>query len=109
MVDARLFDSLTSTMLDTAAAEAKAITSRRENDELTDNVVDLSKKIGVLDAAATDAPAFAEQLRVARANTKVAKGRWRMMKSVVAAVVAGSGVDWASDPHLLEAVLDAED
>ena len=109
MVDARLFDSLTSNILETTAAETQYIKSRRKNQDLIDTLMDLSEKIKALDAAATDEPTLAEQLRVARANAKLAKGRWRMMKSVVAAVVAGSGVEWASDPHLLEAVLDAED
>ncbi len=34
---------------------------------------------------------------------------WRVMKSLVAGVVAGSGVDWAGDDELVELVLDDED
>ena len=108
MVDARLFDSLMSTMEATTTAEAQHIVGLRKTQELEGTMTDLDDKLAAINIAATELPAFTEQLRVARANTKIAKGRWRMMKSVVAAIVAGSGVDWASDPHLLKTVLDAE-
>lgn len=38
-----------------------------------------------------------------------ARREWRVMKSVVAGIVAGSGVRWAEDPKLLEVVMDDED
>ena len=44
-----------------------------------------------------------------RADTEVARKRWRIMKSVVVAIVAGSGVDWARDETLREIVMDDED
>jgi hypothetical protein len=34
---------------------------------------------------------------------------WRVLKSLTASVIAGSGVDWARDPKLLELVMDEED
>jgi hypothetical protein len=34
---------------------------------------------------------------------------WRVVKSLAASVVAGSGVDWAKDPKLLVLVMDDED
>ena len=92
----------------TATADTQHFVGIRKTQELEETVTDLEGKLDNIDAAAMEHPAFAEQLRAARVNTKVAKGRWRMMKSVVAAIVAGSGVDWASDPNLLEIVLDAE-
>ena len=42
-------------------------------------------------------------------ESKAARREWRVWKSVVGGIVAGSGVDWAGDPKLLEVVLDAED
>jgi len=38
----------------------------------------------------------------------MAKKRWRIMKSVVAAIIAGSGVDWARNNDLRNLVLDEE-
>ena len=109
MVDARLFDSLISTLEATADVEAQHSAGIRKTQELEEMMIGLDEKLNAINIAAMAHPELAEQLRIARANTKVAKGRWRMMKSVAAAIVAGSGVDWASDPHLLETVLDAED
>lgn len=48
-------------------------------------------------------------LKIAQDDTKETKHRWRIMKSLVAAVVAGSGVDWAHDDELRDLVLDDED
>jgi hypothetical protein len=38
-----------------------------------------------------------------------ARKEWRMLKSAIAGIVAGSGVDWGSDPRLLDVVMDEED
>lgn len=38
-----------------------------------------------------------------------ARREWRIMKSLVSGIVAGSGVDWAEDNRLLELVLDEDE
>ncbi len=38
-----------------------------------------------------------------------ARKEWRIWKSVVGGIIAGSGVDWAADAKLLEVVMDEED
>ena len=49
------------------------------------------------------------QLDEAEEDSAEARKRWRIMKSVVAAIIAGSGIDWARDDSLRELVLDEED
>ena len=48
------------------------------------------------------------QLDEAKEDTEIARSRWRIMKSVVSAVIAGSGVDWAKNELLRDLVLDNE-
>ena len=52
--------------------------------------------------------AFKGQFDQMLEDTVTAKKRWRIMKTVVAAVVAGSGVDWARDENLRNLVLDED-
>ena len=54
-------------------------------------------------------PRLSMQIEQVRADRKIAKKRWRIMKSVVAAVIAGSGMDWAHSDTLRDLVLDSED
>lgn len=56
----------------------------------------------------TKEPRISVQLDGLRNEATTARQRWRIMKSVVAAVVAGSGVDWAQDDTLRDLVLDEE-
>lgn len=42
-------------------------------------------------------------------QVRASRRKWRVVKAVAAAVVAGSGVDWARDPELRDVVLDDED
>lgn len=49
------------------------------------------------------------QLEGLEKETSIARNRWSVMKSVVSAVVAGSGVNWARDATLQKLVLDEED
>ena len=93
----------------TIEAEADHVRIMDENRALTGTLLSLTRKIQAQrDKAISDARLNA-QLDQVRADTKIARKRWRIMKSVVAAVVAGSGVDWARDKTLRELALDDED
>lgn len=48
------------------------------------------------------------QLDSLEEETAMARSRWRIMKSVVGAIIAGSGVDWVGDDTLRDLVLDEE-
>ena len=49
------------------------------------------------------------RIEVLQQELKVARSRWRTMKSIIGAIVAGSGVDWARDVRLRELVADNEE
>jgi len=46
------------------------------------------------------------QLDELEQSVKTSRQRWRIMKGTISGVIAGSGVDWASDKVLRELVLD---
>ena len=48
------------------------------------------------------------KLEQAQKDTAIARMRWRIMKSVVEAVIVGSGVDWAQNELLRNLVLNNE-
>ncbi|KAL9100996.1 MAG: hypothetical protein Q9163_003701 [Psora crenata] len=69
---------------------------------LTDMVKDRTK-------AATQKPEVAVRLGRLQEEAETARRRWTIMKRVIAAVIAGSGVDWTHDGELTDLVLDPED
>lgn len=54
-------------------------------------------------------PEVRARFEEAEVELRESRQRWRMMKGMTSAVVAGSGVDWARDEELRALVLDAED
>ncbi|PBP24699.1 hypothetical protein BUE80_DR004493 [Diplocarpon rosae] len=46
------------------------------------------------------------QLGDLQSQMKLSRRRWRIMKGTASATIAGSGIDWARDPELLDIVLD---
>lgn len=87
---------------------ADNIRAMEENRALTATLLALAKMVQVQRDQATEDPRFSAQLAGLRDDAATARQRWRIMKSVVAAVVAGSGVDWARDDSLRDLVLDEE-
>lgn len=62
-----------------------------------------SAEVEVRDAEVrSEVESLKEELRNSRT-------KWRIMKSVVSAMVAGSGINWAEDDKLRELVMDDED
>jgi hypothetical protein len=43
------------------------------------------------------------------AAMRASRQRWRILKGTASATIAGSGLDWARDPQLLEIVMDDDD
>jgi hypothetical protein len=43
------------------------------------------------------------------AAMRASRQRWRILKGTASATIAGSGLDWARDPQLLEMVMDDDD
>jgi len=100
--------SLQTLMKDTVMVEADNIKTMNRNRELASTLLDITRKGQDLrHQAMEESGARARLIRLVR-ETATAKNRWRIMKSVVGAVVAGSGVDWARSDNLKDLVLDDE-
>ena len=101
--------SLQSLLQRTSAAEIEVLRTTEQNQALTTTLLGLSNKMQAQREEAMADPGLSMQIEQVRADTNLAKKRWRIMKSVVAAVIAGSGVDWAHSDTLRDLVLDSED
>ncbi len=51
-------------------------------------------------------PRLRHRLDDLEAEMKMSRQKWRIMKCTASATIAGSGIDWARDPNLLDIVLD---
>lgn len=87
---------------------ADNIRALEKNRALTATLLTLAKKVQAQRDEVMKDPRFSAQLEGLRNDAATARQRWRIMKSVVAAVIAGSGVDWARDDTLRDLVLDEE-
>ena len=101
--------SLQSLLRRTSAAEVELLRTMEQNRALTTVLLGLSNKMQAQRNEAMADPRLSMQVEQVRADMSIAKKRWRIMKSVVAAVIAGSGVDWAHSDTLRDLVLDSED
>ena len=103
-----LSSTLQTLLKEIAMRSADNIHAMEKNRAMTVTLLALAKKVqGQRDEVTKDARLGA-QLDETRKDTATARQRWRIMKSVVAAVVAGSGLDWAGDDSLRDLVLDEE-
>lgn len=96
-------------MNDVTVVEAQNIISSRTNRALTDTLLDLTASLRTEKAEDVSNPKLRSQLQVLKEETKTSRTRWRIMKSVTAAVIVGSGIDWSRNNELRELVLDDED
>ena len=88
---------------------AEGIRTQAQNREKAATLLDLARKTQFERSNAIQESSLSDQVDRLRADTKIARTRWRIMKNVVAAVIVGSGVNWAADDNLRDIVLDEED
>ena len=100
---------LSSTLERTRKAEIENLTAIEKNREFTASLIRLNDKIRDRKDSVSEQPQLNTRLEETRKEAATAVRQWRIMKSVVSAVIAGSGVDWSRDSHLRDLVLDAED
>jgi vancomycin resistance protein YoaR len=106
--------SVLSTKLQTANSqlttlERKNIQAIAENKELAREMLELANELKAEKIEEVEDARLRKQLEKLEDEVKEARIEWRVMKSLVAGIVAGSGVDWNKDPKLLSLVLDEED
>jgi len=88
--------------------EAENIRTMERNRELTTTLLDIARKGQDLRSQVLQGSGARAQLDRLEGETATARNRWRVMKSVAGAIVAGSGVDWARNETLRDVVLDDE-
>ena len=104
-----LSDSLRSTLKALTVAQIENMICVQKNRELTTTLFDLAHQLESQDAEDIQNPELRSELEAAHADLKESRKRRQIMKSVVAAIIAGSGSDWARDDVLRGLVLDNED
>lgn len=109
MAHANLSTALQGVLNKTTATELESINFMRRNQELTSTLLGLTSQLQTQDVNSFDNDELRSQLKTQQEGTKESKRRWRIVKSLLAAVIAGSGIDWAHDDDLRELVLDDEE
>lgn len=102
---------LHSLLSDLTDVESRSLRLSRENVALAERLLELARQTeqGRAELLPRDSEYAAEIARL-EAEVKTSRQRWQVLKGTASAIVAGSGVDWASDAGLREMVLDpAED
>ncbi|KAI1360919.1 centromere protein H (CENP-H)-domain-containing protein [Xylaria arbuscula] len=98
---------LHSLLSDLTDVENRSLRLSRENVALADRLLELAKqseqgKAELLPPGSE----YATEIVELEAEVKSSRQRWQVLKDTASAIVAGSGVDWASDAGLREMVLD---
>jgi hypothetical protein len=109
MVHSVLSTRLQTTNSRLATLERDNIAAIAENKELARKMLELANELKAEKVEEVEDARWRKQLEKLEDDVKKARTEWRVMKSLVAGVVAGSGVDWVKYPKLLGLVLDEED
>lgn len=109
MVHSTLSSKLQEANFRLATLEREVITANEENRDLAHAMLNVANELKDEKVEEVQDTRLRKQLERLEDEVKKAKTDWRVMKSLVAGVVAGSGVDWASDSKLLSLVMDEED
>jgi hypothetical protein len=86
--------------------ESEHVVVARKNVELSASMLALAEEANTQRKEDIKDPRVREELDELEAAMKLSRQKFRIMKATASATIAGSGVDWARDPKLLEIVLD---
>lgn len=100
---------LNSSLKAMTTAEAESIGALEENRKLTKSLLGVISQLKSQREAALHEADSGVLLDKLKYETRTAQRRWKIMKSFVSAVIVGSGVDWARNEELREAVVHEED
>ncbi|MCJ1236569.1 hypothetical protein MMC14_004550 [Varicellaria rhodocarpa] len=109
MAHKNLSTSLQSILNALSEAETQNLIYQKKNKVLADDLLTLAGKLQEIRVEEIEDPQSRIQLEHLRSDTKESKRKRRVMKSVVGAIIAGSGVEWAHDDELRDLVLNDED
>ena len=109
LVQTNLAASLQTTLNTLTTTRTENLKAIQKNQELTATLLDLADQTKAEDIDSIEDPRIREELQALQRETKDSKRRYRIVKSLVGAVVAGSGVDWSRDEQLRQLMLDDEE
>lgn len=81
----------------------------KKNQELASTLLSLAAESTAGERDEITDPELKRQLGALEDEIEVGKSKWIILKSVISAVIVGSGVDWARDERLRELVMDDGD
>ena len=108
IIHTNLSSSLEVTLTTQSTVETEHVMATKKNAELTQALLKIVAESKTRPEDIKD-PKLQSQLTILEKENKAGRSRQRMMKSIVSAVIAGSGVDWARDDTLRELVMDDEE
>lgn len=88
--------------------QAENVIVMRKNAQLASAMLALAEEANTQRKEDIDDPRVRQQFDDLETDMKTSRQRWRIMKNTASATIAGSGIDWARDPILLQIVLDEE-
>ena len=109
IASANLSSSLQSILQQTRQLQVEGERAKAGNRPLAAEMLTLTKQLNDRKDRVKGQPKLDAALGKAREEADTAVRQWRIMKSVVSAIITGSGVNWAEDDVLRDLVLDAED
>ena len=109
LASANLAAGVSATANALTAARTQNMVAMRQNRELAARVLALAAKTKTGGAESIEDLEVRVRLQELKDETRASRRQYRIIKSVVGAVVAASGVDWAEDEELRELVLDDEE
>ncbi|KAK3899079.1 centromere protein H (CENP-H)-domain-containing protein [Staphylotrichum tortipilum] len=92
-----------------ADLEAETVLLGRQNTKLASEILELAGNAPDQKPQSLEGGRFGREIAVLESQVKSGHHRWRVMKGLATASVAGSGIDWARDERLRDLVLDLHD
>jgi hypothetical protein len=92
-----------------AIAERDVKIVNTHNAEMAKNMIGIAEAVRAPKTEDIEDDKMRARLEKADEEVAEARRRWRVLKSLTAGVVVGSGADWTEDEELVELVLDDED
>ena len=109
MAHTNISSDLKSTLDSLLEAETENRVAMRKNQELASSLLSLVEDAKAEGNDDIVNPELKRQLEELEGENDVGKSKWMILKSVISAVVVGSGVDWARDDRLRQLVVDDGD
>ena len=106
MAHTNISSDLKSTLDSLLKVQTENRMAMKKNQKLASTLLGLAEEAKPEARDETINPELKRQLDELEGEIELGKSRWIVLKSVIGAVIAGSGIDWARDERLRELVKD---